>query len=863
MQEYDFTRIEAKWQDYWETNHCFKANYEADKKKYYCLEMFPYPSGKLHMGHVRNYAIGDAIAITKRMEGYNVLHPIGWDGFGLPAENAAIQRNIHPAKWTFQNIDSMKQQFKKLGFSFDWDREFATCQEDYYKWQQVIFIKLYEKGLIEKREAPVNWCPYDKTVLANEQVENGCCWRCGNPIVIKNMSQWFIKITDYAEDLLKDYDQLGEWPERVISMQKNWIGKSYGLHVNFKWKDKDFPIFTTRPDTIYGVTFMAIAPEHSLVGEIIGSSENKDELKAFVEKTIKEDKITRGSEEGEKEGVFTGEYVVNPFNDDQVPLYIANFVLAEYGTGALMAVPAHDQRDFLFAKKYNIPIKVVIQRPETDLDSETMNEAYVEEGNLVDSDDFTGLNNKKAMKEIIKYAEEKGIGEGKVNYRLKDWLISRQRYWGNPIPIVYCDECGPIPVSEENLPVILPLDVEFKGTGNPLETSDSFKYAPCPHCNKPSIRETDTMDTFVCSSWYFLRFCSPHEENQPVNTEEANYWMNVDQYIGGIEHAILHLLYARFFTKALKDLQYINIDEPFKNLLTQGMVVSNSYYSQKIKKYYSPNDLSDDKKICPETGESLVVKLDKMSKSKNNGVDPDLMIAKYGADTVRLFMLFAAPPERDLEWNEQGMEGCYRFLKRVYRIASDFVSSGHEDRYQGISLGDIATKELEALSGPSISLLKQTHRTIKKVTGDFIHRFHFNTGIASMMELVNTLNSFKAESDTDYKILKVSIDTLIKLLYPVAPHMGEEINSMVGCKIPLHKSSWPSYSEEWTQDENVTYVFQVNGKVRAKEDLAVSLSEDELKGIALGHERIQQWIDSKKIVKTIVVPRKLVNIVVK
>ncbi len=863
MQEYDFTRIEAKWQDYWETNHCFKAEYKPDKKKYYCLEMFPYPSGKLHMGHVRNYAIGDAIAITKRMEGYNVLHPIGWDGFGLPAENAAIERNIHPAKWTFENIDSMKKQFKKLGFSFDWDREFATCQEDYYKWQQLIFIKLYEKGLIEKREAPVNWCPHDETVLANEQVENGCCWRCGNPIIIKNMSQWFLKITDYAEDLLKDYDQLDEWPERVISMQKNWIGKSYGLHVNFKWKDKDFPIFTTRPDTIYGVTFMAIAPENPLVNEIIESSENKDQLKGFVEKTIKEDKITRGSEEGEKEGVFTGEYVVNPLNGDQVPLYIANFVLAEYGTGALMAVPAHDQRDFLFAKKYHIPIKVVIQRPEKDLNPKTMNEAYVEEGNLIDSDSFTGVNNKKVMKEIIKYAEEKGIGEGKVNYRLKDWLISRQRYWGNPIPIIYCEDCGPVPVAEKDLPVTLPLDVEFKGTGNPLETSDSFRHTPCPRCNKPSIRETDTMDTFVCSSWYFLRFCSPHETNQPVNTEEANYWMNVDQYIGGIEHAILHLLYARFFTKALKDLQYTNISEPFKNLLTQGMVVSNSYYSQKIKKYYSPHDLSDDKKICPETGETLIVKLDKMSKSKNNGVDPDVMILKYGADTVRLFMLFAAPPERDLEWNEQGMEGCYRFLKRVYRIASDFVSSGHGDRYQGLGLSDITTKELKTLDEPSISLLRQTHKTIKKVTEDFIHRLHFNTGIASMMELVNTLNSFKAESNADYKVLKVSIDMLIRLIYPVAPHIGEEINDMFGHKTPLYKSIWPSYSEEWIQDENVTYVFQVNGKVRAKEDLAVSLSEDELKDIALGNERIQQWLDGKKVIKTIVVPKKLVNIVVK
>ncbi|MDH4129243.1 MAG: leucine--tRNA ligase [Spirochaetota bacterium] len=854
-QEYNFNQIETKWQLYWEENKSFHAKIDSKKEKYYCLEMFPYPSGKIHMGHVRNYTIGDTIAISKRMKGYNVLHPIGWDAFGLPAENAAIDKNIHPAKWTFENIEHMKIQLKRLGLSYDWSRELATCKEEYYKWQQVIFLKLYNKGLVYKKNAPVNWCNDCLTVLANEQVENGCCWRCGNPVVLKDMSQWFFKVTHYAEELLKDYDQLGNWPERVITMQKNWIGKSYGLHVNFKLDGKDFPIFTTRPDTIYGVTFMAIAPEHPMVEEIINGNNEKEELIAFVNKVKLEDKIERSSEDSEKEGIFTGKYVENPFNGDKIPLFIANFVLAEYGTGALMAVPAHDQRDFLFAKKYNLNIKIVIQNAEQSLSIDTMKEAYTGEGILVNSNRFTSMESTKAINEIIKYAEEKGIGCGKVNYRLKDWLISRQRYWGNPIPIIYCKYCDVIPVSEKNLPVTLPLDVKFEGRGNPLATSESFKNVNCPKCNKPAERETDTMDTFVCSSWYFLRFCSPNEKTQPINKEEANYWMNVDQYIGGIEHAILHLLYSRFFTKALRDLGYIDVDEPFKNLLTQGMVVSPSYYSPEIKKYFNPKELLEDKTACPKTGKPLIIKLDKMSKSKNNGVDPDDMIKKYGADTVRLFMLFAAPPERDLEWNEQGVEGCFRFLKRVYKIVTDSI-----DKIKDINIIKINETNL---NDPAKELRTKIHKTIKKVTEDFIDRYHFNTGIAAMMELINNLYSFAPKDNNDFMVLKEGLMILPQLLFPVTPHIAEELNSIMGNKTSLTNVLWPSYIEDLTIDNTITYVFQINGKVRGKEQLPINCTKEELEKIALSNDRIKQWVDGKKIIKIIVVPNKLVNIVVK
>ncbi len=851
---YNFTKIEEKWQRYWEDSSIFRANVNNKKKKFYCLEMFLYPSGKIHMGHVRNLAIGDAIAISKRLEGYNVLHPTGWDAFGLPAENAAIDKGVHPAKWTYDNISYMKKQLKSLGFSYDWDRELATCDEGYYRWQQYLFIKFYERGLVYKKDAPVNWCDDCLTVLANEQVEDGNCWRCGNAVVERDMSQWFFRITNYADSLLSDYNKLNSWPDRVIAMQKNWIGKSYGLYANFKLDNKDFPIFTTRPDTIYGVTFMAIAPEHHLVKDIIDNSHNKASIRSFIDRVKKESNIERTSEHSDKLGIFTGKYIDNPFNGDKIPLYIANFVLLGYGTGALMGVPAHDQRDFLFAKKYDLSIKVVIQNKENNLSANTMTEAYIDEGYLINSGEFDGLDNKSAMSKIIDYAKDKAIGEGQINYRLKDWLISRQRYWGNPIPIVYCDSCGTQPIPVDQLPVKLPIDVKFKDKGNPLETSDSFKRVNCPKCNGLATRETDTMDTFVCSSWYFLRFCSPNEDNSPINSEEANYWMNVDQYVGGIEHAILHLLYARFFHKAIRDLGYIKTDEPFNNLLTQGMVIAYSYYSRGLKRYYNPSELAN-KDICPNSGEPLIKKLDKMSKSKNNGVDPDYIIKKYGADTVRLFMLFAAPPERDLEWNEQGLDGCFRFIKRVYNIALD-----NGDRLKNTSISGINSL---SLSDSAIALRKKLHKTIKKVTEDFINRYHFNTGIAAMMELLNGIYAFSPKLESDYVVLKEVMTKLSYLLLPVVPHVAEEINEIIGYDKSLYEGSWPSYTHELTKDDTITYVFQVNGKVRAKDDLSVSLSKDEVKAIALDNERIRQWTNEKTIIKVIVVPNKLVNIVIK
>ncbi len=789
--------------------------------------MFPYPSGRIHMGHVRNYSIGDVVARFMRMKGYNVLHPMGWDAFGLPAENAAIKHGVHPAKWTYDNIAYMKKQLKRLGFSYDWDREIATCDEEYYRWEQKIFIQMLERGLAYKKKAPVNWCEKCHTVLANEQVVGGRCWRCESEVVTKELEQWFFKITAYADELLEGLKKLkGKWPDKVLMMQENWIGKSEGAEIEFKivGRNETIRVFTTRPDTVYGITFMSLAPEHPLVDELIKEHPDYEKVKAEVERLRKQPKSARLLEEFEKEGVFTGAYCINPFTGDKVPIFVANFVLYEYGTGAVMAVPAHDQRDFEFAKKYNLPIKVVIQPKDKELDPETMTEAYEEEGYLVNSGPFTGMHNEEAKKAIVEYMEKEGFGKRAVSYRLRDWLISRQRYWGAPIPVVYCEKCGIVPVPEEELPVKLPKDVEITGVGNPLEKVEEFVKTTCPKCKGPARRETDTMDTFVESSWYFFRFCSAKYDKGPFDRKAVDYWMPVDQYIGGVEHAVLHLLYARFYTKVLRDLGYTDVDEPFSALLTQGMVLKDGR---------------------------------KMSKSFGNVVDPDDMIEKYGADTVRLFLLFAAPPEKDLEWSDQGIEGCYRFLNRLWRILTDHIEQIREKK------GDF---NFEKLSDAVKKAVKATHKLIKKVTSD-IEKFRFNTAIAAFMEYTNELYELEAgikwEEENEAKALRDCFERVIIAISPFVPHFADELWSILGNEGFTLQQKWPSYNEAWTKEENITLIVQVNGKVRAKIDVPAGLSKEELERIALENERVKKWIEGKSIVKTIVVPNKLVNIVVK
>ncbi|MFW6138656.1 MAG: leucine--tRNA ligase [Spirochaetota bacterium] len=860
---YPFHKIETTWQKEWEKHGIFRTDKHQKKPKFYCLEMFPYPSGKIHMGHVRNYCIGDVLARYKKMKGYNVLHPIGWDSFGLPAENAAIERNIHPARWTSSNIENMRYQLKRLGFSYDWDREVATYRPDYYKWNQWIFLQMYKKGLAYKKEADVNFCPRCNTVLANEQVENGACWRCGSLVEQKNLSQWFLKTTHYADELLDFLDKLPGWPERVKSMQQNWIGKSTGVRVNFKYNGRDFPVFTTRPDTVYGVTFMAIAPEHPLVDEIINRSKDSHTLKQFVEKVKKQDKIKRASEDYTKEGIFTGEYVTNPLNNEKLPLYIANFVLMEYGTGAIMAVPAHDQRDFEFARKYNIPIKVVIQDPSGTLDPQTMREAYLEEGTNVNSGPITGLPNTQGIEKITRYIEEKKLGEKTIHYKLKDWLISRQRYWGTPIPVVYCTHCGTVPVEEQDLPVILPEDVVFTGGENPLRTSSSFVETACPGCGGPARRETDTMDTFVDSSWYFERYCSPHEQNAPFDKNEVDYWMNVDQYIGGIEHAILHLLYARFFTKFLRDTGLVGSDEPFERLLTQGMVTKETSYCPNHG-YLFPQEV-DAEHTCTKCGMPVEIgRIEKMSKSKKNVVDPDDIIQRYGADTTRLFILFASPPEKDLEWSESGVEGSFRFLNRVYRL---FEGNQYYFNKFGDELPSYQRKIMENLQteGVEKQILHVTHKTIKKVTQDIDERFHLNTAIASIMEMVNYFNAFSEhilEKDSRVQLAYAyGAKTLLVLLSPFVPFLTEELWHRMGLEGFVSNQAWPLYNEQLTKQDIITVVVQVNGRLRARLEAPRNADKQTLKDMALSDEKVRRYTSEKEIKKVIVVPNKLVNIV--
>jgi leucyl-tRNA synthetase len=858
--KYDPRVIEEKWQRCWEDHKTFHVTEDPKKKKYYLLEMFPYPSGKIHIGHVRNYTIGDVVARFKRMRGFNVLHPMGWDSFGMPAENAAIEKGIHPARWTNENIEEMKKQLKRMGFSYDWDRELSTCEPFYYKWEQLYFLWMYEKGLAYKKGSSVNWCPQCATVLANEQVEQGLCWRCHSEVQENYLEQWFFRITEYVEDLLEYCDRLGDgWPERVLTMQKNWIGKSYGLEVDFPMADSGevIKVFTTRQDTLFGATFMLIAAEHPLVMKLAKGKPCEKAAMEFVEKVKKQDRMMRTSDYYEKEGVFLDAWCLNPLTDQKMPIYVANFVLADYGTGCVMAVPTHDQRDFEFAKKYSLPLIVVIQNSEMTLDAETMAEAYVDEGILVNSGQFNGMNNMKALDAMADYLESLGRGNRTVQYRLRDWGISRQRYWGAPIPIIYCGKCGTVPVPEADLPVVLPLDVEITGEGgSPLARHKSFVETRCPSCKGPARRETDTMDTFVESSWYFDRFCSPDYDKKPgLDRKKMDYWLPVDQYIGGIEHAILHLLYSRFYTRVLKEFGVLGVDEPFANLLTQGMVVKETMRC-KEHGYLFPHEVKEGK--CERCSRDVIIgKTEKMSKSLKNVIDPDYLIERYGADTARMFCLFASPPEKDLEWSDQGVEGSFRFLGRVWRIVADYLDDV-KDIKPFAGEGD--------LEGELKDLRRKTHQTIKKVTDDVDERFHFNTAISAVMELVNVLYQVKRPEKGDAKALSVikdALETVVILLAPFVPHITEELWEMMGHGDQLVDAAWPTYDPAAASEEELTIVVQVNGKLRGRLVVPAGESDEKIKELALKDEKTGKFLEGKKPVKVVYVPKKLVNIVIK
>ena len=827
MKKYNFRVAEKKWQERWEENGAFQVTEDRQKGKYYCLVMFPYPSGKLHMGHVRNYAIGDVIARFYKMLGHNVLNPMGWDAFGLPAENAAIKNRIPPDKWTWGNIDSMREQLQSLGLSYDWTREVATCHPEYYHWTQWLFLHLYHNGLAYKKKQAVNWCPSCSTVLANEQVVAGHCERCEHEVIKKDLEQWFFKITDYADRLLDDLEKLPGWPEKVKSMQENWIGRSQGAEIKFTAENgKGITVFTTRPDTIFGVSYMVLAPENPLVEELIQGKAQANQVREFVAKVRNQSDIERTSVEGEKEGIFTGAYATNPLSGEQVPIWVANYVLMEYGTGAVMGVPAHDQRDLEFARQYNLPVKVVIQPIGDDLGAATMTEAYSEQGIMVNSGMFNGLDSEVARLKISAYIQEQGLGEEKVNYRLRDWLISRQRYWGAPIPIIYCDHCGTVPVPEEELPVLLPENVAFEpGSESPLHT-DGFLKTTCPQCGGPAHRETDTMDTFVCSSWYFLRFCSARDKEQAFDKESVQYWMSVDQYIGGVEHAILHLMYSRFITKVLHDHGLVPVDEPFTNLLTQGMVLKDGT---------------------------------KMSKSKGNVVSPEEIIGNYGADTARLFILFAAPPERDLEWSDEAVEGAYRFINRVWRLAQHLLPE---------------IKEAEVLPGDSLALGRAEkdlrriiHTTIKRVSDDIKIRFNFNTAVSAIMELTNALYRYTEGADrkspVQNGVLREGVTTLLTLLAPFTPHLAEELWEAIGAEGSVHDQKWPVVDQDALKEDEINIAVQINGKVRDHIQIPVGLKGKELEELVLAQPRVKELLKGKELAKVICVPNKLVNLVVR
>ncbi len=862
-QKYNPKEIEEKWQRIWEDRKLFKVTEDQGKKKYYLLEMFPYPSGKIHMGHVRNYSIGDVVARYKKMKGFNVLHPMAWDAFGMPAENAAIEHGVHPAKWTYENIEYMKRQLKRMGFSYDWDREFATCDASYYKWEQLFFLKMYEKGLAYKKRSTVNWCEICKTVLANEQVMgDGTCWRghADDPgVTQKELEQWFFKITDYAEDLLEWCEKLPGWPERVLTMQKNWIGKSIGAEILFPLENSKEPIkvFTTRQDTVFGATFMSLAPEHPLALTLSKGTSQEKAVRDFVEKMKRQDQAKRTAATTEKEGVFTGGYCFNPMTGARMPIFAANFVLMEYGTGAVMAVPTHDQRDFEFAKEYNLPLIVVVQPEGRTLNADTMTEAYEGEGLLVNSGQFNGMPSPKAREAIAAHLEEKKLGGAKISYRLRDWGISRQRYWGAPIPIIYCEKCGPVPVPEKDLPVVLPPNVEVTGMGeSPLVGAREFVEARCPKCGGHGRRETDTMDTFVESSWYFDRFACPDYHQGPLDKKRVDYWMPVDQYIGGIEHAILHLLYSRFFTRVLKEMGWLSVEEPFANLLTQGMVCKEVLECPRDG-YLFPNEVEKEGERfrCRKCGVEITVgRLEKMSKSKRNVVDPEYLVEKYGADTARIFCLFASPPEKDLDWSDQGVEGSFRFLNRVWRLIWEQVP-----RLQNTVSLPFGT----LLEGDAKPLRQKIHKTIKKVTED-IERFHFNTGISAIMELVNELYASEVkdrEDEISRRLMREAIETIVILLSPFIPHFADELWEAMGNKESVMKTPWPDHDPEAVLEDEVLIVIQVNGKVRDRITVPASYGEEEIKTWALKSERIQKLVGGKSIKRVILVPQKLVNIV--
>ncbi len=837
QEKYNPTQIEVKWQALWEEKQCFAVDHKSSKPKYYLLEMLPYPSGNIHMGHVRNYSIGDVVARFKHMQGFNVLHPMGWDALGLPAENAAIKNNTHPAAWTFSNIDNMRTQLKRLGYSYDWNREVATCVPEYYRWEQLFFLKMLEKDLVYRKKAAQNWCPDCHTVLANEQVIEGLCWRCDSKVEQKDLTQWFVRITKYAEELLEDLNLLQKgWPERVIAMQHNWIGKSHGAEIAFPLEKpaantNEIRVFTTRPDTVFGATFMTLAPEHPLVDHLITGSANEKAVREFIERIRNMDRIDRQSETLEKEGIATGAFCLHPFTGKKVPIWLGNFVLAEYGTGAVMGVPAHDQRDFEFAKKYTLNIQPVIlpegQSAAEFSDIAKLTEAYTGQGSMFNSGEFDGTDNEEGKKAVAKALEAKNMGTFTIQYRLRDWNISRQRYWGSPIPIIYCEKCGVVPEKEENLPVVLPLDVKTQEDGrSPLPLTPSFYECTCPTCGQKAKRETDTMDTFVESSWYFARYADAKNDNAPFDKDIIKYWMPVDQYIGGVEHAILHLLYSRFFTKALRDLGFYpeDMDEPFANLLTQGMVLMDG---------------------------------SKMSKSKGNVVDPTLMIEKFGADTVRLFCLFAAPPERDFDWSETGIEGASRFLNRVWRL---FV----EERPHLVPMRACSATENDATNATAKDIRRKEHETVKKVQSDIENKYQFNTAIAAIMELVNAMYVAREELRADEaskRVFSSAMGTVLTLLCPFTPHITAELWEDLGHDTAITEEPWPTWQEDALAKDVLTIVVQVNGKLRGKLEVLANTSKEDVEKLALADDTIQKHITDKTVRKVIVVPGKLVNIV--